>query len=139
MRKVVNPILMQPKVIKGYVSCIDGVAAELVDNMNYFARQNGKGEMPDNFLDELYKFALESVALVAVDRKIGKYNNFSINILQYFFQRRPFARLINLTGRSYNYRRSQYSIQSTSQIRVLFASLEDLQHTRLENIGRGKR
>lgn len=71
MRRVVNPILMQPKVIKKYVSSADEVAAELIENMAYFARQNDKGEMPDGFLDELYKFSLESVALVAVDRKIG--------------------------------------------------------------------
>lgn len=62
---------MQPRVIKRYVSSVDEVAAELIENMAYFARQNAKGEMPDGFLDELYKFSLESVALVAVDRKIG--------------------------------------------------------------------
>lgn len=62
---------MQPKVIKRYVSSVDEVASELVDNMAYFAAQNKNGEMPEFFLDELYKFALESVALVAVDRKIG--------------------------------------------------------------------
>lgn len=63
---------MQPRVIRRYVDSVDGVAAELVDNMAYFAKKNPKGEMPDGFLDELYRFALESVALVAVDRKIGE-------------------------------------------------------------------
>lgn len=62
---------MQPKVIRRYVSSVDEVASQLVDNIAYFAAQNEKGEMPDDFIDELYKFALESVTLVAVDKKIG--------------------------------------------------------------------
>lgn len=64
---------MQPKVISRYVSSIDEVASELVDNMAYFAQKNDKGEMPDDFQDALYTFSLEAVALVAVDRKIGKF------------------------------------------------------------------
>lgn len=62
---------MQPKVVKRYVSSVDAVASELVDNMRHFAEGDANGDMPGNFMDELYKFALESVALVAVDRKIG--------------------------------------------------------------------
>lgn len=63
---------MQPKVISRYVSSVDEIAAELIDNMSYFAQRNDKGEMPANFLNSLNTFALESVALVAMDRKIGK-------------------------------------------------------------------
>lgn len=68
---MVNPILMQPRVIRRYVTSVNEVAIELVDNMAYFAGLNKNGEMPDDFLDELYKFALESVMLVAVDRRLG--------------------------------------------------------------------
>lgn len=70
-RSAVNPILMQPRVIQQYTGSMDKVAGELVDNMRYFAKQNENNEMPENFQDEIYKWALESVALVALDRHLG--------------------------------------------------------------------
>nr|WCC58036.1 cytochrome P450 [Pharsalia antennata] len=73
-RSTVNPILMQPRAIQQYVGSMDKVAGELLDNMRYFAKQNENSEMPENFQDELYKWALESVGVVALDRHLGCLN-----------------------------------------------------------------
>lgn len=62
---------MQPRVIKRYTTSIDEIARELVENMTYFADKHKNNEMPNNFLDELYKFSLEAVALIAVDKRLG--------------------------------------------------------------------
>uniref|UniRef100_V5GP28 Cytochrome P450 CYP12A2 n=1 Tax=Anoplophora glabripennis TaxID=217634 RepID=V5GP28_ANOGL len=62
---------MQPRTIQQYVGSMDKVAHELVDNIRYFSKQNENNEMPDDFQGELYKWALESVGLVALDRHLG--------------------------------------------------------------------
>ncbi|XP_074037346.1 probable cytochrome P450 12a5, mitochondrial [Leptinotarsa decemlineata] len=71
IRSVVNPILMQPKAINPYVTKLDGVAGELVENMRHFSRLNENHQMPDDFVNELYKWALESVGIMALNKHFG--------------------------------------------------------------------
>nr|XP_023026615.1 probable cytochrome P450 12a5, mitochondrial [Leptinotarsa decemlineata] len=70
-RSVVNPILMQPKAIHPYMTRLDGVAGELVENMRHFSRLNENHQMPDDFENELYKWALESVGIMALNKHFG--------------------------------------------------------------------
>lgn len=63
---------MQPRVIQQYVGSMDKVAGELIDNIRFFSTQNEKNEMPADFQNELYKWSLESVAFVALDKHLGK-------------------------------------------------------------------
>jgi cytochrome P450 family 12 len=69
-RSVVNPILMQPRNNLQYVDKMNLVADELVDNVKFLAEQHN-GEMPDNFNNELYKWSLESVGVVTLDKHLG--------------------------------------------------------------------
>ncbi|XP_063919256.1 cytochrome P450 CYP12A2-like isoform X2 [Zophobas morio] len=70
-RTIVNPIMMQPKNIAQYTDKMNLVADELVENIKYLATQNKDGEMPSDFKNELYKWALESVAVVTLDTHLG--------------------------------------------------------------------
>jgi cytochrome P450 family 12 len=69
-RSVVNPILMQPRNNLQYIDKMNLVADELVDNVKFLAEQHN-GEMPDNFNNELYKWSLESVGVVTLDKHLG--------------------------------------------------------------------
>lgn len=69
MRTAVNPAMMQPRVIKSYVKPVDEVAQEFVDKMRRM--QDGNGEMPDDFGQELNQWALESIGLIALDQRLG--------------------------------------------------------------------
>nr|XP_023028389.1 probable cytochrome P450 12a5, mitochondrial [Leptinotarsa decemlineata] len=71
VRSIVNPILMQSKVIHQYMSKLEGVANELVENMRHFSRLSENHQMPDDFENELYKWALESVGIMALNKHFG--------------------------------------------------------------------
>ncbi|RZC35922.1 cytochrome P450 12c1, mitochondrial [Asbolus verrucosus] len=70
-RSVVNPILMQPRNVLRYVDQMNLVADELIDNIKYFSEQNEYGEMPEDFNHELYKWSLESIGVVTMDKHLG--------------------------------------------------------------------
>merc|ERR1711970_1616000 len=52
---------------------MDEVTLDFMDRIPKL--RNGKGEMPDDFQHEIYKFALESVGLVALNRRLGCFEN----------------------------------------------------------------
>ncbi|KAJ4434892.1 hypothetical protein ANN_23463 [Periplaneta americana] len=60
---------MQPRSAKLYVGPIDGVADEFVNKIRRL--KNRDEEMPANFHNELCKWALESISLVALDKRLG--------------------------------------------------------------------
>jgi cytochrome P450 family 12 len=70
-RTIVNPILMQPRNVAQYTDKMNLVADELIDNIQFFSEQNDKGQMPDDFNHELYKWSLESVGVVTMDKHLG--------------------------------------------------------------------
>ncbi|KAF4519781.1 hypothetical protein B566_EDAN009031 [Ephemera danica] len=70
-RSKVNPVLMQTKTVQLYTSHIDGVAEDFIARrvMPEFIKKTN--ELPDDFLNELHKWALESIAMVALDTRLG--------------------------------------------------------------------
>lgn len=70
-RSVVNPILMQPRVAAQYVSSMDEVATDFIEVVKKFANKNPTGEMPADFETELNKWALESICLIALEKRLG--------------------------------------------------------------------
>ncbi|RZC32516.1 cytochrome P450 12a4, mitochondrial, partial [Asbolus verrucosus] len=70
-RSMVNPILMQPRNVLQYVDQMNLIADELIDNIKYFSEQNEYGEMPKDFNNELYKWSLESIGVITMDRHLG--------------------------------------------------------------------
>ncbi|KAJ8962682.1 hypothetical protein NQ318_001079 [Aromia moschata] len=71
LRTMANPILMQPRVAQKYIGVMDTIASELIENINYFAEQNVNSEMPEDFIKELYKWSLESIGVVALNRRLA--------------------------------------------------------------------
>ncbi|XP_071446452.1 probable cytochrome P450 49a1 [Hetaerina americana] len=68
-RSKVNPAMMQPRVAMRYVPPISDVAQEFVDKMR--AMKDHNNEMPPDFMNELFKWSLESIAYVALDTRLG--------------------------------------------------------------------
>lgn len=66
--KVQTPV-MKPKMVSLYVDKMDQVTLDFLDRIAMMQAEHG--EMPSNFQTELYKWALESVGLVAINRRLG--------------------------------------------------------------------
>ncbi|KAG0696817.1 putative cytochrome P450 49a1 [Chionoecetes opilio] len=69
VRSRVQTPMMKPKNVTSYLGQVDEVTIEFVERMASLQEQHG--EMPTDFQTELYKWALESVGLVALNRRLG--------------------------------------------------------------------
>ncbi|XP_060518386.1 probable cytochrome P450 12a4, mitochondrial [Cylas formicarius] len=70
-RSIVNKILMQPRTAQMYVSSMDEVANDLIDNIRFFSKTNENHQMPADFQNELYKWTLESMGVIAYNKRLG--------------------------------------------------------------------
>ncbi|KAI2474211.1 hypothetical protein C4B38_000277, partial [Diabrotica virgifera virgifera] len=94
LRKIVNPILMQPKTIQQYTTRMDGVAKNLMKLISHRMTSSGTNTTPDDFEKDLYKWALDSVAIIALNRQLGALNahadaettKFVLSVLRLFDQ-----------------------------------------------------
>ncbi|XP_017782391.1 PREDICTED: probable cytochrome P450 12a5, mitochondrial isoform X1 [Nicrophorus vespilloides] len=69
LRSKVNPIFLQPRTAQLYISSMNSVADDFIKRMeNLMAKNN---EMPANFENEINKWALESIGVIALDRRLG--------------------------------------------------------------------
>ncbi|KAL7736244.1 hypothetical protein ACLKA6_002921 [Drosophila palustris] len=68
-RQEVQHILLQPQTAKKYIPPLNDIASEFMVRIDEM--RNEKEELPDNFLHELYKWALESVGRVSLDTRLG--------------------------------------------------------------------
>lgn len=84
-RSAVNPAMAQPRNTKIYIPKVDTVAADFVKRVCQI-RDTRTKEAPENFEFELNKWALEAVALIAMDTRLGllsdNYNERSANLIQ---------------------------------------------------------
>lgn len=69
LRTAANPIMMKPKVVKAYIPDIDTVAKDFINKIKTL--RDDENEMPDDFQNELNKWSLESIALVALEHRLG--------------------------------------------------------------------
>ncbi|XP_053966323.1 probable cytochrome P450 49a1 [Anastrepha ludens] len=68
-RQEVQQILLQPQTAKQYVPSLNEIASEFMQRVHEMRNEND--ELPENFLHELHKWALESVGRVALDTRLG--------------------------------------------------------------------
>ncbi|VVC39834.1 Hypothetical protein CINCED_3A013845 [Cinara cedri] len=66
--KVQQPML-QPRTAKFYIGTIEDTAIAFVNRIKKI--KNKDQEVPDDFLNEIHKWSLESIARVALDQKLG--------------------------------------------------------------------
>lgn len=69
LRTAANPIMMKPKVVKAYIPDIDEVAKDFIRKIKTLRDKNN--EMPDDFQNELNKWSLESITLIALEHRLG--------------------------------------------------------------------
>ncbi|XP_027212219.1 probable cytochrome P450 49a1 [Penaeus vannamei] len=72
VRSKVQTPMMKPKMVGAYLQQMDEVSREFTDRIAQLQEEHG--EMPSDFQFELYKWALESVSLVALNRRMGCLN-----------------------------------------------------------------
>lgn len=63
---------MQPETVKQYAENLDEVTNDFLDNIRYFASLNADQQMPEDFQNEIHKWALESIGVIALDTRLGK-------------------------------------------------------------------
>lgn len=73
MRSVVNPIMLKPKIVNAYIPAIDDVAKDFVEKIKRIRDENQ--EMPATFGTELNKWSLESIAVIALEHRLGVITN----------------------------------------------------------------
>ncbi|XP_063610463.1 probable cytochrome P450 49a1 [Penaeus indicus] len=69
VRRGVQTPMMRRKNVEAYLPEVDAITLQFIERMAFFQKEFG--EMPDNFLQEMYKWALESVSVVALSRRLG--------------------------------------------------------------------
>lgn len=73
LRRLTQPPAMKVKTVAHYLPDIDLVAQEFLDRLPEVLDENN--EMPHDFLQELFKWALETLGLTAFSRRIGCLSN----------------------------------------------------------------
>ncbi|GLV43367.1 Cytochrome P450 301a1 [Carabus blaptoides fortunei] len=73
-RSVVNPPLMQPRSAHKYISTVDTVTQEFIERIDYLLSKNSQGEMPEDFQNELARWALESICVIGLNKHLGLLN-----------------------------------------------------------------
>ncbi|XP_053673839.1 cytochrome P450 CYP12A2-like [Anopheles nili] len=72
MRTIVNPIMMQPKIIKLYIDKVDAIAQEFMHIVQEL--RDERQELPDNFNEWLNRWALETMGVLVLDTRLGVLN-----------------------------------------------------------------
>lgn len=70
VRSKVNPVMLQPKVVKMYIDKVDQVGKEFLEKCKTM-RNPTTMEMTSNFGHELNCWALESIGVIALDERLG--------------------------------------------------------------------
>ncbi|XP_022909132.2 probable cytochrome P450 49a1 isoform X1 [Onthophagus taurus] len=69
-RRNVQQIVLQPSIARTYYGPLDEIATEFINRIDTYLLDE-KDELPANFMSELNKWALESVARVSLDTRLG--------------------------------------------------------------------
>ncbi|TDG49576.1 hypothetical protein AWZ03_004067 [Drosophila navojoa] len=69
----VNPVMMQPKTVRMYYQKMSAVNKEFIQRIRE-VRNSSTLEVPENFEEEINRFTLESVSVVALDKQLGLIN-----------------------------------------------------------------
>lgn len=70
VRTKVNPVMLQPKVVKMYIDKVDQVGKDFIQRIKTL-RNPETNEMPNTFGNDLNKWALESIGVIALDERLG--------------------------------------------------------------------
>ncbi|XP_078598372.1 putative cytochrome P450 49a1 [Branchiostoma floridae x Branchiostoma japonicum] len=71
VRSSVQKDLMRPKTVGAYASLQDDVTRDLVDVIRALIGKEGSGGQVQNFTNFVYRWALESISVVVLDKRLG--------------------------------------------------------------------
>ncbi|XP_054726672.1 probable cytochrome P450 12a5, mitochondrial [Anastrepha obliqua] len=123
-RTIVNPILMKPKNTNMYLNKMAQVNQEFVDKIRLI-RNPDTLEMPDDFKEYLQRWALESVAIVALDKQLGLLRDDSENsseVLKLFSALNDFMEL----SFDLEYKPTLWRVVATPKFRRLMRAMDDI-------------
>ncbi|XP_037910565.1 probable cytochrome P450 12a4, mitochondrial [Hermetia illucens] len=83
-RTAVNPVMMQPKIVKLYVPQINKFVDEFIQRMRKI-RDSKTYELPENFEEELNRWSLEAISIIALDTRLGIMGNLDKNSKEHEF------------------------------------------------------
>lgn len=69
LRSAVNPVMMAPRVARSYVPEVDAVARDFMHKVHML--RDPHDELPATFGNEMNLWALESIGVIALDRRLG--------------------------------------------------------------------
>ncbi|KAH8310603.1 hypothetical protein KR044_002098, partial [Drosophila immigrans] len=72
-RSAVNPVMMQPKTVRLYYQKMSDVNKEFIQRIRDI-RDSSTFEVPDTFEEEINRWTLESVSVIALDKQLGLIN-----------------------------------------------------------------
>ncbi|XP_034487482.1 probable cytochrome P450 12a5, mitochondrial [Drosophila innubila] len=72
-RSTVNPVMMQPKIVRLYYQKMSNVNKEFIQRIREI-RDSNTFEVPNNFEEEINRWTLESVSVIALDKQLGLIN-----------------------------------------------------------------
>ncbi|XP_036343371.1 cytochrome P450 CYP12A2-like isoform X1 [Rhagoletis pomonella] len=123
-RTVVNPILLQSKSINMYLNKMAQVNQEFVDRIRLM-RNSETLEMPDDFAVHIQLWALESVAVVALDLQLGLLREDSENSDD---AQRLFNALNEFVDLSFqlDYKPAMWRLVATPKLRRLMRAMDDI-------------
>ena len=64
-----NPVMLQPKVAKNYITPVEDIAEEFCGRIRSI--RDASNETPPDFGNEMNKWALESIAYIGMDTRLG--------------------------------------------------------------------
>lgn len=108
-RTAVNPIMMQPRVTTQYIPELNQIADEFLSHVRLYKESNPQGEMPADFVQELNKWAFESIVYIALDTRLGclgrKPTEKSRNAIEYTQQLMKLTTDLDLNPLGYIYKK----------------------------------
>lgn len=72
-RSITNKLLLPPKSVQLHIPKVDEIAMEFMSHIDGILDDNN--ETPDDFLDCLNRWSLESVGCIALDTRLGVMGN----------------------------------------------------------------
>lgn len=122
MRSAINPILMQPRLVKSYIPTIDNIVGEFIENIPKLQDENG--EMPENFHEHLNSWSLESITTLTLGKRLGLMNLENKNEFGKKIQKA--IRTILTLGMEFELKPSIWRVYETKQFKELMQAYDDL-------------
>ncbi|KAM7344954.1 cytochrome P450 CYP12A2-like [Cochliomyia hominivorax] len=125
-RSAVNPIMMQPKNVRLYTNKMSQVNKEFMKRIREI-RDPRTLEVPDNFEEEINRWTLESVSIVALDKQLGllSSNRNDPKAKRIFESLKEFFTL----GYEIEFKPSIWKYYQTTTFKKLVKALDNLQET----------